>query len=68
MPAPPLEEIDVARALGISVDTLQRLIDGGEFPPAVQITERSKGWLPKDVKAYLHLRSRGCKTPKPTKS
>lgn len=68
MAAAPLEEIDVARALGISVDTLQRLIDAGEFPAAFQITERSKGWLQKDVKAYLHLRSRGCKTPKPAKS
>ena len=61
---PPLERIDVARALGVSVDTLDRLIARGEFPDAFDITDRTKGWLQKDVDAYLHLRSRGTKPGK----
>lgn len=57
-PDGPLEEVDVARALGISADTLRRLIEDGYFPDAMYVSERTRGWLPEDVKSYLHLRGR----------
>jgi predicted DNA-binding transcriptional regulator AlpA len=61
----PLTREDVTYALGISTETLDRLIDLGLFPDAMFITERTKGWVQEDVRSYLYLRGRcGSKTPK----
>lgn len=53
-----LDESATARRLGVHVDTLRRLIEQGEFPPGIPVSPRVKVWLPKDVDAYLHLKSR----------
>ncbi len=48
----------VARALGVSVKTLRRMVRDGRFPDAFPVSEGVLRWLAKDVEAYLHLRSR----------
>lgn len=49
----------VAMRLGVSADSVERLIEEGFFPPALQVTERTGYWLHADVLAFLHLRGRG---------
>lgn len=53
-----LTEEQAARALGVSVSTLRRLVADGLFPPAFAVSSARRGWLRQDVEAYLHLRSR----------
>ncbi|MDE2097212.1 MAG: hypothetical protein KGL39_08190 [Patescibacteria group bacterium] len=66
MPDEPLTEADVAKRLGISVDSLNRLIATAEFSAGIPVTERTRVWLEMDVLAYLHLKGRILER-KPTK-
>lgn len=47
-----LTEIETARYLKISPATLQRLIDKGRFPKAVEITDQTRLWMWSDVLWY----------------
>ncbi len=48
----------VARALGVSPRTLKKMIRTRVFPDSFPVSEGTRRWLPKDVEAYLHLKSR----------
>jgi predicted DNA-binding transcriptional regulator AlpA len=60
-----LDEAEVAAALGVSVDTLRRLVEEGEFPDGIPVTDRNRKWVEKDIAAYLYMRSRVRKKPDP---
>lgn len=53
-----LSEEQVAGMLGVGVRTLDKLIEDGRFPGKILVSDRNGGWLVKDVKAYLYIRSR----------
>ncbi len=53
-----LDETEVATALGISVDSLNRLIETKEFPDRIWMTERTGHWVYEDIRCYLYLRAR----------
>ncbi len=48
---------DVAARVGLSVQTLYRLVKQGEFPPWVKLSKRSSGWRASDVEAWLASRT-----------
>lgn len=60
-----LEESEVATALGISVETLRRLIEAQDFPDRIWITDRTGYWVQKDIDTYLYLRTRVGKKKSP---
>ena len=45
-----LEKVSLSRA------TIYKMISRGEFPRPVQIGQRSVGWLPEEVNAWLESR------------
>lgn len=53
-----MDETEVAAALGLSIDTLRRLIEASEFPAAVPVSEGTRKWFPEDIRAYLYLKGR----------
>ena len=44
---------EVAERLGVSHDTIRRMVRDGRFPPPVQIAVRSIGWLEADLDTWL---------------
>ncbi|WP_210269807.1 helix-turn-helix transcriptional regulator [Hyphomicrobium methylovorum] len=44
---------DVVRLTGLSHSTIKRMISDGRFPKHLRIGERAKGWLARDVKAWI---------------
>ena len=54
-----LSRDQVAAILGISLPTLWRLVDRGEFPEAIQISPGRKGWLASVVRQWLAERRSG---------
>lgn len=46
---------EVGKLFGFSGDTVQRLIDAGEFPEGLQVTKQSKAWDWRAV-AYYRLK------------
>lgn len=60
----PMTETETALAVGVSVSTLRRLIEHGDFPEGIQVSSKTKVWVKQDVDAYLHLKGRvRSKTP-----
>jgi predicted DNA-binding transcriptional regulator AlpA len=57
-PSELLTEEETARAIGVEVKTLRRLIESGEFPDGFFPSPNKKRWLRADAESYLHLRSR----------
>ncbi len=47
---------EVRKMLGVSRTTLWRMVQAGAFPPAVEITERNRGYLLDDVQAWMQGR------------
>jgi excisionase family DNA binding protein len=63
-----LTKPEVARLLGVSQDTIDRLIEDGEFPEGMKIRKQATVWEWQDV-AYYRLRlSRAARIrpPQPT--
>ena len=46
-----------AAYVGVSVSTLNRLCQAGDFPASVQITPRAAVWLIEDLDAWLDRRA-----------
>lgn len=45
---------------------VRALIDAGLFPPGTRLTAKAPAlWWARDVAAFLHLRSRGCRVRRP---
>jgi excisionase family DNA binding protein len=47
---------EVARKLGVSVGTVQRMRVRGELPPARRIGRRARGWLTSELDAWIAQR------------
>jgi len=48
-----LRRPEVLRRCGISNTTLHRLIHSGDFPPPVQLGERSVAWIESEIDAWI---------------
>ena len=53
---------DVKKLTTFSISTIYRLASQGKFPKPIKLSERSSGWLEKEVLDYLYERieSREC--------
>lgn len=49
---------EVASRLGVSHDTVRRMVRDGRFPAPLEIARRSIGWLEADLDAWLAERRR----------
>ena len=49
---------EVASRLGVSHDTVRRMVRDGRFPPPLEIARRSIGWLEADLDVWLAERRR----------
>ena len=47
---------EICEALGISKGTLWELQRRGEFPPAIRVSARRRGWKVEDVESWLDQR------------
>ncbi len=47
---------EICEALGISKVTLWELQRRGEFPPAIRVSARRRGWKTEDVQTWLEQR------------
>jgi len=52
----------VLQRCAISNTTLHRLITAGEFPPPVQLGERSVAWVESEVDAWIEARIEASRT------
>ena len=50
----------VLEMIGVSRTTLWRMVQAGNFPRPVCITERNRGYLLKSVEAWMRARAAGC--------
>jgi prophage regulatory protein len=50
---------DVMRLTGLSRTTLYRLIDKGQFPRQINISDRAVAWRASEVEEWIHSRSPG---------
>jgi len=55
-PPPLLDQKAVARHLGVSIRTLQRMVSAGEFPPPIHVRPGHRRWRMGDVDAWLDSR------------
>lgn len=51
-----MRRAEVQAATGLPTSSLYALIQRGEFPKPIHITERSVGWLASDVEAWQQAR------------
>ena len=47
---------DVVRLTGLSRATINRLVQGGQFPKAIRITQRISAWKKRDLVDWLESR------------
>jgi prophage regulatory protein len=47
---------DLKSRLGLSKTTIYKMISNGDFPKAIQLTERSVGWKESDIQAWIASR------------
>lgn len=52
-----VSEADAAKAVGLSLRTIQRLRQDGGGPPYVQLTERRIGYTDDALSSWLHSRT-----------
>ena len=46
---------EVVRLTGISASTIKRMVSDGRFPKPMRIGIRAKGWLARDVRAFVEM-------------
>lgn len=51
-----LKKIEVRKKVKLSDSTIYRLINKGQFPPPIKLSERSSGWLSSEIDAWLEMR------------
>ena len=56
---------DVVAETGLSRTTIWRLARNGEFPAALQLSERAIGWKADEVRAWVESRERSVDAPLP---
>lgn len=54
----------VLEVTGLSRATIYRLLERGEFPPRVKLSQRCVGWRVADVDAWLEVRAAESGLPK----
>ena len=47
---------EVLRRTGLTRSTLSRLIEAGDFPPGVRLSERIRAWQEADIDAWARKR------------
>lgn len=47
---------EVLRRTGLTRSTLSRLIDAGDFPPGVRLSERIRAWQEAEIDAWARKR------------
>ena len=59
-----LRRKDVERATCLSKATLYRMMNSGTFPKPVRLSERTVGWLRRDIEEWIESRERvGSESP-----
>ncbi len=48
---------EVCKALGVSNDTVKRLIEAGEFPVPIEVTANGRMWLKADVEWFIYTKA-----------
>ena len=55
---------EVERLTGLSQSTIKRMVTDGRFPKPMRIGIRAKGWLARDVKAFIDTLDEQRKRPR----
>jgi prophage regulatory protein len=58
-----LDKPSIAEFVCLSVDTLERMVQRGEFPASRQISTKRVGWLVREVEEWAEARPRSTGLP-----
>jgi len=58
-----LDKPTTAECVNLSIDTLERLVQTGEFPASRQISAKRIGWLVREVEEWAESRPRSSNLP-----
>ena len=57
-----LDARDTARLVGLSISTIERLVDAKRFPAPLMLTRRTRRWRRQDLESWI---ANGCAGPEP---
>ena len=52
-----MRKAEVEKVLGVSSDTINRMVAAGEFPKPIRLSVRAIGWLRSDLDAWIEARA-----------